>query len=166
VLLRLESVLSSVTLSDCRDGPRKSPPGVRTRVCLHVGCWTHARRKFVDAVKVNPQDGEAVKMVTRMDALFLVDRHARQQQMSEEARLELRRQHAESWAEEIRSECQALSRVVLPKSALGQAAAYTLNMWMKLRRCFDYAEVELSNRASFACSNDVGGFEPMPDESV
>jgi transposase len=89
---------------------------VRTRVCLHVGCWTHARRKFVDAVKVNPQDGEAVKMVTRMDALFLVDRHARQQQMSEEARLELRRQHAESWAEEIRSECQALSRVVLPRA--------------------------------------------------
>ena len=34
---------------------------------------------------------------------------------------------------------------MLPKSALGQAAAYTLNMWMKLRRCFDYAEVELSN---------------------
>ncbi len=34
------------------------------------------RRKFVDAVKVNPQDGAAVAMVTRMDALFLVDRHA------------------------------------------------------------------------------------------
>jgi transposase len=112
---------------------------------VHVGCWTHARRKFVDAVKVNPRDGEAIQMVTRMDALFLVDRHARQQQMSEEARLELRRQHAESWAEEIRSECEALLRVVLPKSALGQAAAYTLHMWAKLRRCFDFAEVELSN---------------------
>jgi hypothetical protein len=36
----------------------------------------------VDAVKVNPQDGEAVKMVTRMDALFLVDRDARQKAMS------------------------------------------------------------------------------------
>ena len=43
------------------------------------GCWAHARRKFVDAVKVNPKDGEAMNMVTRMDALFLVDRHARQQ---------------------------------------------------------------------------------------
>jgi transposase len=112
---------------------------------VHVGCWAHARRKFVDAVKVNPQDGAAVQMVTRMDALFLVDRHARQQQMSVEDRLALRREHAESWAEEIRQECVALSKVVLPKSALGQAAAYTLNMWMKLRRCFDYAEVELSN---------------------
>jgi transposase len=112
---------------------------------VHVGCWAHARRKFVDAVKVNPQDAAAVKMVTRMDALFLVDRHARQQHLGVEERLALRREHAESWAEEIRQECLALSKTALPKSALGQAAAYTLNMWTKLRRCFDYAEVELSN---------------------
>ena len=44
---------------------------------VHVGCWAHARRKFVDAVKVNPQDAAAVAMVTRMDALFLIDRDAR-----------------------------------------------------------------------------------------
>ena len=112
---------------------------------VHVGCWAHARRKFVDAVKLNPQDGEAIKMVTRMDALFLVDRLARQQQLDIQERLALRREHAESWAEEIRQECVALSKAMLPKSALGQAAAYTLNMWAKLRRCFDYADVELSN---------------------
>jgi transposase len=112
---------------------------------VHVGCWAHARRKFVDAVKVNPQDAEAVNMVTRMDALFLVDRLARQQQMSIDERLAARREHAQSWAEEIRRECLGVLQVVLPKSALGQAAAYTLNMWTKLRRCFDYAEVELSN---------------------
>ncbi|MBI3680454.1 MAG: IS66 family transposase [Acidobacteria bacterium] len=112
---------------------------------VHVGCWAHARRKFVDAVKVNPRDGAALKMVTRMDALFLVDRHARQEQMSVEQRLALRREHAETWAEEIRQECMALSKVALPRSVLGQATAYTLNMWVKLRRCFDYAEVELSN---------------------
>ena len=35
-------------------------------------------------------------MVTRMDALFLVDRDARQQQMSAEERLASRREHAES----------------------------------------------------------------------
>jgi transposase len=34
---------------------------------------------------------------------------------------------------------------MLPQSALGKAIAYTLNLWPKLRRCFDYAEVELSN---------------------
>src|SRR5262249_9772631 len=36
-------------------------PGV-----IHVGCWAHARRKFVDAVKVNPKDAAAIAMVTRM----------------------------------------------------------------------------------------------------
>lgn len=112
---------------------------------VHVGCWAHARRKFVDAVKVNPKDGEAIKMVVRMDALFVVDRQAREQQMSVEQRLAVRREQALSWAEEIRRECVTLSCQVLPKSLLGQAVNYTLRQWSKLRRCFDYAEVELSN---------------------
>jgi len=143
-----------------REGPRKflgkwegilqtdgyqAYEGVGGPKMVHVGCWAHARRKFVDAVKVNPKDAAAVTMVTRMDALFLVDRHAREQQMSVEQRMALRREHAESWADEIRRECVILSREVLPKSALGQAVTYTLNQWAKLRRCFDYAEVELSN---------------------
>jgi transposase len=143
-----------------RDGPRKFLSswegilqtdgyqvyeGVGGPKLVHVGCWAHARRKFVDAVKVNPQDGEAIKMVTRMDALFLVDRHARQQQLNTADRLALRREHAEIWAEEIRRECLALLQSALPKSAVAQAAAYTSNMWEKLRRCFDYADVELSN---------------------
>lgn len=84
-------------------------------------------------------------MVTRMDALFVVDREARRQGLSVEERLAWRREHAMEWVEEIRGECVGLSKSVLPKSALGQAVGYTLNMWTKLRRCFDYAEVELSN---------------------
>jgi transposase len=143
-----------------REGPRKflgewegilqtdgyqAYEGVGGPKMVHVGCWAHARRKFVDAVKVNPQDAAAINMVTRMDALFLVDRHARQQHLSVEDRLALRREHAESWAAEIHDECMSLRKTVLPKSALGQAVTYTLNMWPKLRRCFAYAEVELSN---------------------
>jgi transposase len=112
---------------------------------VHVGCWAHSRRKFVDAVKVNPQDGEAIAMVTRMDALFLVDRHAREQRLSMDERLALRREHGDSWAAEIHDKCVRLHKTTLPKSALGQAVTYTLNMWPKLRRCFDFAEVELSN---------------------
>lgn len=60
-------------------------------------------------------------------------------------RLALRREHADSWATEIHDQCVSLRKTTLPKSALGQAVTYTLNMWPKLRRCFDYAEVELSN---------------------
>ena len=112
---------------------------------VQVGCWAHSRRKFVEAVKVHPEDGEAVNMVTRMDALFLVDREARRQGMTAAERQALRREHADEWVKEIYEVCQRLRRTVLPKSALGQAVSYTLNQWPKLRRCFDYGEVELSN---------------------
>ena len=115
---------------------------------IHVGCWAHARRKFVDAVKVNPKDGAAIAMVTRMDALFLVDRHARQQKLGADERAALRREHARPWVEEIHSECVKLRSQLLPKSALGEAVSYTLNMWQKLRRCLDHAGVELSNNVA------------------
>jgi transposase len=115
---------------------------------IHVGCWAHARRKFVDAVKVNPKDGAAIAMITRMDALFLVDRHARQQNLDMDERAALRREHARPWVDEIHSECVKLRSRLLPKSALGEAASYTLNMWPKLRRCLDHAEVELSNNVA------------------
>jgi hypothetical protein len=112
---------------------------------VQVGCWAHARRKFVDAVKLNPRDAEAVAMVTRMDALFLIDRDARQRELTAGERLAQRAEYAEPWLQEIRATSLRLSRELLPKSALGQAVTYTLNQWPKLRRCFDYAEVELSN---------------------
>jgi transposase len=119
--------------------------GVGGPKLVHVGCWAHARRKFVDAVKVRPQDGDAVKMVVRMDALFLVDREARKQEMRAAERLTFRREHAREWMDEIQQACRTLSKQVLPQSALGKAVAYTLNMWAKLERCLEYAEVELSN---------------------
>ena len=115
---------------------------------IHVGCWAHARRKFVDAVKLNPKDGAAIAMVTRMDALFLVDRHARQQKLGTDQRAALRLEHARPWVEEIHAECVKLRSQLLPKSALGEAVSYTLNMWVKLRRCLDHAEVELSNNVA------------------
>jgi transposase len=143
-----------------REGPRKflgewegilqtdgyqAYKGIGGAKLVHVGCWAHARRKFVDAVKVNPQDERAVKMVLRMDALFAIDADARKRSLSGEERLELRREHAPAWVEEIHEGCQEALRAVLPKSTLGQAASYTLNEWVKLKRCLDYAEVELSN---------------------
>jgi transposase len=119
--------------------------GVGGPKLVHVGCWAHARRKFVDAVKLNKQDAAAVAMVTRMDALFLIDRNAREQGLSLAERHALRGEHAPEWLNEIRQECLTIRGRVLPQGALGKAAAYTLNMWKKLERCFEHEEVELSN---------------------
>lgn len=112
---------------------------------VHVGCWAHARRKFVEAVKVNQLDAEAINMVTRMDALFLIDRDARERKLTSDERLAMRREHSLQWVDEIHEQCRALSKCTLPKSTLGKAVAYTLNQWTKLKRCFEYGQVELSN---------------------
>jgi hypothetical protein len=55
-------------------------------------------------------------MVTRMDALFLVDRHARQQQLNAEGRAALRREHAQTWVDVIHSECRTLRAQLFPRA--------------------------------------------------
>jgi len=40
---------------------------------VHACCWSHARRKFVEAVKLHPQDAEAVRIVRLIEALFAID---------------------------------------------------------------------------------------------
>lgn len=112
---------------------------------VHAGCWAHARRKFVDAIKVNRDDAEATKMVIRMDAIFCIDRQARKEGLTGDARAAFRHEHGDVWLEEIHTECKKLSWTTLPQSALGKAVSYTLNMWPKLKRCIEYGGVELSN---------------------
>jgi len=112
---------------------------------LHYGCWAHARRYYVDAVKVNAEDSEATQMVLRMDALFAVDREAKRLGLTPSERLALRQEQALPWVREIRAKSLELAPRVLPKSKLGEALTYTINQWDRLARCFDDGEVELSN---------------------
>lgn len=76
---------------------------------VRVGCWAHARRKFVDAVKVNPKDADAEVMALRMDGLFLVDRSARQDRLDAGERGTLRREHALPFLDEISSSLLAVT---------------------------------------------------------
>ncbi len=43
---------------------------------VHAACWSHSRRKFVEAVKLHPQDAEAVGIVRLIDELFAIDAEA------------------------------------------------------------------------------------------
>jgi len=90
---------------------------------VHVVVGARAPQ-FVDAVKVNPQDAEAVKMVVRMTRCF-GDRNARQQSLSGAERLELRG-NTRSVAERF-GKLAYVVRQALPQSATA-SAAYTLNM--------------------------------------
>jgi transposase len=44
---------------------------------VHAVCWAHARRKFFEAVKLNPRDQTSIQILARMDELFAIDEKAR-----------------------------------------------------------------------------------------
>ena len=112
---------------------------------VHAGCWAHARRKFFDAVKLNPHEAVATRIVKRIDELFGIDAVAREEKLDHAARHALRLDRARPLVDLIRVEVEAARDACLPSSALGKAVHYTLSQWKKLTRFLEHAELELSN---------------------
>jgi transposase len=112
---------------------------------VHACCWSHARRKFVEAVKLHPQDAQAVRLVRLIDELFAIDAEARTANLDHAARHILRSKKAPALLEKIKAAMTEARTTSLPASALGKAANYTLALWPKLTRFLEYPELELSN---------------------
>jgi transposase len=110
---------------------------------VRAACWAHARRKFVEALKLSPKDAVAARLVAAMDALFAVEASARGLGLQE--RQALRREKSEPMLTNLREELKRQQRELLPASALGKAVSYTLTLWPKLVCFLDHAELELSN---------------------
>jgi transposase len=127
------------------DGYSAYNRGVGGSKIVHAACWSHARRYFVDAIKLNKQDAASVSIVELMDKLFAIDARARDEKMDHAARHALRRQEAPPLLEKIHAQILAMNKNVLPKSASGKACGYTLALWKRLKRFLDYPELELSN---------------------
>jgi hypothetical protein len=112
---------------------------------VHAACWSHARRYFVDAIKLNKQDAASVRIVELMDKLFAIDARARDEKMDHAARHALRQQEAPPLLGKIHDQILAMSKIVLPKSAAGKACSYALRLWKRLNIFLEYPELELSN---------------------
>ena len=118
--------------------------GIGAHGMVHACCLAHARRKFVDAVKVNAEDHAAASIVAKMDDLFSVDRKAREAGMNIEDRHTLRMDRAPQLLAQIHEELLAMQPVVLPKSKTGEAVNYTLTLWVKLTLFLAHPVLELS----------------------
>ena len=69
---------------------------------VHAVCWAHSRRKFIDALKVNDSDKAAAAIVFKIDALFAIDREARERGLDHAARHVLRMERAAPLVAEIK----------------------------------------------------------------
>jgi transposase len=112
---------------------------------VHAACWAHARRKFFEAVKLNPKDQTSIRIVAQINELFAIDAQARQEGLNPMDRHVLRLEKAKPLLEQIKEAIQAARGSALPKSALAKACDYTLTLWTRLRRFLEYPELELSN---------------------
>src|SRR5690242_17529058 len=112
---------------------------------VHACCWSHSRRKYIEALKLHPDDRTAMRIVARIDELFAIDAEARSANLDQLARHKLRLQRSRPLLDALQPEIEAVQREALPASALGKAARYTLALWHKLVRFLEYPEIELSN---------------------
>src|ERR1022692_2023657 len=148
------------------DGYAAYEKDIGTKDLIHACCWSHARRKFIEAIKVQTKahatDPKLERVVVLMDGLFAVDREAREQKLSLDDRHALRQERAPAILTELHALLlampqsgsilpksaagQAISYTLnrLPKSAAGQAISYTLNRWEKLTRFIEHPVIELS----------------------
>ncbi len=85
-----------------------------------------------------------MEIVKRIDELFAIDGRAREQQLSHQARGQLRQLQAAPLLDRLHATLKAALHQCLPASATGKAIHYTLALWSKLVRFLQYPEIELS----------------------
>jgi transposase len=105
-----------------------------------IGCWAHARRRFVEALMTDPQ---AALMVARIQQLYQVE-HAGAD-LGPDARHVLRREQSVPLLIQIDGVRQELARSVLPKSPLGDAVRYLTNQWTVLQRFVEDGRLAIDN---------------------
>ena len=110
-----------------------------------VGCWTHARRKFDEAVKALPKGkakgSSAAQGLAYCQKLF--DLEEQFADLSPEERYEKRLEQAKPVLDALLS--WANSRMAAPKSALGKALNYLKEQWPYLTNYLKNGRLELSN---------------------
>ena len=107
---------------------------------VEIGCWAHARRRFVEALSTDPQ---AALIVALIQQLYQVERAGTD--LDAATRRTLRRDQAVPLLARIDTVRQDLARIVLPKSPLGDAVRYLTNQWTALQRYVEDGRLAIDN---------------------
>src|SRR5581483_677602 len=118
---------------------------------VEVGCWAHARRKFFEAQKTDPEN--ALYALGLIRQLYAVEREAteqaKKQELSraefEELRLRLRQERSVPLLESFGMWLDKQAVAVLPKSSLAEAVGYARNQWAALQVYTAAGVLEIDN---------------------
>jgi transposase len=125
-----------------------------TGAVVEVGCWAHARRKFFEAQKTDPEGSLYALGVIRQ--LYAVEREAAEQANEQELsrpefealRLRLRQEKAVPLLKSLGEWLDKQAAAVLPKNPLGEAAGYARNLWAALQVYTTAGFLEIDNNAA------------------
>jgi transposase len=109
-----------------------------------AGCWSHARRKFVDAEKAAPEI--AREAVALLRTVYAVEKQAKE--ASVEERLQLRQAKSLPVLAELRQKLLAWKEQLLPKHPMAEAVNYTLGQWTELNVFCTDGAVPIDNNVS------------------
>ena len=101
---------------------------------IHVGCWAHARRMFINVKKAGgrKKTGSADVAISMIRRLYALEKIASKNELSTEEIYEMRQTQAKPILDEFKAWLNKRKDQVPPKSLLGKAVNYSLNQWHRL----------------------------------
>jgi transposase len=118
----------------------------------HVGCWAHARRKFVDVIKASGKSksaksrtGNAEKAVGYIGSLYAIEKEVKEKNLTFDEIYELRQEKSKPVLDEFCSWLNTKYANASPGSLLGKAMNYTLKQWDRLIRYIDDSRLRPDN---------------------
>ena len=113
-----------------------------------VGCWAHARRKFIEVIKEksNPKKkGHADEALDYVGRLYAIEKQAAASGFSNEQLYHLRQDKAKPILSEFNGWLLRMSSLTPPKGLLGKAVNYALRNWKRQIRYLDDACLKPDN---------------------
>jgi hypothetical protein len=110
---------------------------------IQLACMAHARRKFEYALDNNRKlAAQALELIGK---LYDIERYARENQLDHQARKQIRQDQALPILVEFKQWMDDNLLTVAPRSSIGIAIAYTLNLWTRLSRYIEDGRLEIDN---------------------
>jgi transposase len=118
---------------------------------IPLGCWAHARRKFLEITKVAPKKGIAFEVLKRIGELYKIEKEAKDNGLTFEDSRKRRQEDSKPILETLKTFLLEHQDAVPPKSSLGSAISYTLKNWDNLMVYLERGDLDIDNNATERC---------------